>query len=76
MDQYKPIINCLNAVGTCDHVHAHLRHSIKKGLSNIHLHVDGIPKLQVPLLFSCGNCLQMQTKATMQAIPTQLSWRV
>ena len=63
---YQPIIQRLTSTGLYELHHARLGHAGTTVLSNIHKHVEGVPKLVPPPLFRCDTCLR--TKATKRAI--------
>jgi hypothetical protein len=63
----KPIIHCLTNAGLYELIHARMGHPGERIMSTLHLHVDGIPKLNKLPLHKCKTC--MLVKATKRAIP-------
>jgi len=62
---YQLIMNRLTTTATYELYHARLGHPGTSVMSTIHLHADGVPKLNPPALFCCDTCIR--TKATKRA---------
>lgn len=66
--QHLPLIQRLNAVGAYELIHARLGHPGTTTMTNLHLHVDGAPKLRPHPFYKCETCLKV--KATKHAVTT------
>ncbi len=55
--RYQPIVNRLTTTATYELYHARLGHPSTSVMSTIHLHADGVPKLNPPALFRCDTCI-------------------
>lgn len=66
---YTPLTRRLSSSGTYELIHARMGHLGEKAMCTLHLHADGIPKLQKPTYFKCLTC--MLSKSYKQPIPAQ-----
>jgi hypothetical protein len=62
----RSIVNRLTSTQNYELVHARLGHPGERTMAQLHMHVDGLPKIVKPPMYKCDTC--MLTKATKRAM--------